>query len=128
MIKIVSESSVRMIVAGKLNGKTAYFLIDTGAVHGLIDKWAVKKFDISVDRRRELQMVGAGGSFKSYVVLTPLELAGRKVYQFCTADISGVVASIQRETGIKIAGLIGLNQCRNLHISIDTDDHYISLE
>ena len=37
MEKIKSESEKRLIVEGQVNGKKAYFLIDTGASVGIID-------------------------------------------------------------------------------------------
>lgn len=128
MIKIQSETDKRIIVKGRMNGKPAFMLVDTGAVAGIINKRAEKTYGLDVDRKRPMEMVGAGGQFKAYLVKDPFEIGGKQVYQFCLADISGVVNSIHQETGIFIAGIISLGQCKMLHISIDTDDHYITIE
>ena len=126
--KIQSESDKRLIVKGSINGKDAYVMIDTGAVAGVLDKSAEKKYGLAINKKKEFQMVGAGGKFKAYLVTDPFVIGDRKVYQFLLADMSGVVKSVQNETGITIAGVLSLGQCKSLNISIDTDDNYISID
>ena len=45
-MRIKSETEKRLIVEGQVNGKSAYFLIDTGASVGLIDKAKKKKYGL----------------------------------------------------------------------------------
>ena len=45
MKRIKSLSEKRLIVEGKVNNKTAQFLIDTGACVGLIDEDKVKEYE-----------------------------------------------------------------------------------
>lgn len=122
-----SESDKRLIVKGKLNDKDVSFLVDTGAATGLIHRTAVKKYGLNVNKNHSVNLVGAGGDFKAYLCNTPLVIANRTIYQFLIADISDVVNSIKRQTGIEIAGIIGLNQMKMMGISIDTDDNYIEI-
>lgn len=123
--KIFFETDRRPIVKGTLDGKPAFVLVDTGATAGILDSSCEKIYGLKVNRRHPVRMVGAGGEFKAYLCETPLMLGGKPVYQFCMADISGVVASIRRETGIEIAGLVSLPQMKTLGIDIDTDDGYL---
>ena len=44
MGRIKSKSEKRLIVEGQVNGKLAYFLLDSGASVGLIDKSKKKKY------------------------------------------------------------------------------------
>lgn len=121
-----SESDKRIIVQGTINGKKAYMLVDTGATVGMFHKKAAKTYKI-VTNNHKVNLVGAGGAFTAYVSNTPFLLADKPIYQFVVSDISDVVKSIQRQTGIEIAGIIGLAQMKMMGISIDTDDNYVEI-
>ena len=123
-----SESDKRLIIKGMLNGKVAYILVDTGAVCGLFNKAAVKKYALVENKHRSINLVGAFGKpTKANICETPLIVGGRPMYQFAIADIGSVVDSIKKETGIEIAGLISLPQMRSMGFEIDTDDNYIKV-
>ena len=121
-----SESDKRIIVQGTINGKKAYMLVDTGASCGMFHSKAIKTYKI-VKSNHKVNLVGAGGAFTAYVSNTPFILADKPIYQFVVSDISDVVNSIKRQTGIEIAGIIGLAQMKMMGISIDTDDNYIEI-
>ena len=121
-----SESDKRIIVQGTINGKKAYMLVDTGASCGLFHKKIAKSYKI-VTSNHSVSLVGAGGAFTAYVSNTPFVLADKPIYQFVVSDISDVVNSIKRQTGIEIAGVIGLNQMKMMGMAIDTDDNYIEI-
>ena len=65
MEKIKSESEKRLIVEGLVNGKKAYFLIDTGASVGIIDHDQRKNYDLVVGRRYNGTIIGAGGEMRN---------------------------------------------------------------
>ena len=121
-----SESDKRIIVKGTINGNKAYMLVDTGASCGMYHSKAIKSYKIAMSNH-SVSLVGAGGAFTAYVSNTPFILAGKSVYQFVVSDISDVVNSIKRQTGIEIAGIIGLNQMKMMGMAIDTDDNYIEI-
>lgn len=121
-----SESEKRIIVKGQLNGKDAYMLVDTGASCGMFHSKAIKTYKITKSNHK-VNLVGAGGAFTAYVSNTPFLLADKPIYQFVVSDITEVVNSIKRQTGIEIAGIIGLAQMKMMGISIDTDDNYIEI-
>ena len=101
MLEIKSKSDKRLIVEGVINDRRAMMLVDTGATVGLFSK----------EEHCE----------------TPLLLGRTMIYQFYVADISDVVSSIKRQTGIEIQGIISLPQCKVANMEIDTDDNLIKI-
>lgn len=129
MKRIKSISEKRLIIECKVNDKKAYFLVDTGASIGLIDNNKRKKFDLSVGREYNGTLVGAGGEMRNVRHCnTFVEFYEKVISQFLLTDISGVVKSIKRETGIEILGIISLPQCKLANISLDCNDNEIILE
>lgn len=129
MNRIKSKSDKRLIIEGRVNDKTACFLIDTGASVGIIDVDQRKKFDLQKGKRFQGTIVGAGGEMNNiYHCNTLVNIENRTIPQFLLADISDVVKSIENQTGIKILGIISLSQMKICNISIDCDDNEIILE
>jgi predicted aspartyl protease len=129
MEKIKSESEKRLIVEAQVNGKKAHFLFDTGASVGIIDHDQRKDYDLAVGRRYNGTIIGAGGEMRNVRHCdTFVHIKDRVVTQFLLADISGVVSSIRRETGIEILGIISLPQMKMAGISLDCNDNLIILE
>lgn len=129
MIQINSKSTKRLIIEGVVNGKAANFLIDTGASVGLIDDTQVKKYGLLVGKRFNGTLVGAGGEMCNIKHCnTFVEVGGKSIPQFLIADIEGVVKSIERETGIKILGIISLPQMKMVGMNVDSNDNLIILE
>ena len=129
METICSKSDRRLIVECIVNGKTANFLIDTGASIGLIDKNKTNKYDLSIGRKYNGTVIGAGGEIENpYICDTVIKIEDMVINQFLLVDISNIVDSIKRETGITILGIIGLPQMKFIGMNIDTNDNLIILE
>jgi len=129
MIEIKSKSDKRLIVEGRVNDKTAYFLIDTGASVGLIDDTQVKKYKLEVGRRYNGTLVGAGGTmYDVRYCNTFANVGGKTIPQFLLSDIESVVSSIKHETGIEIVGIISLPQMKMVGMNIDSNSDMIILE
>ena len=129
MKKVKSLSEERLIIEGLVNGKEAYFLIDTGASVGMMDYGKRYDYDLKVGRRYGGTLMGVGGEMRNVRHCdTFLHVGDRVVPQFLLADISGVVESIQRETGIEILGIISLPQMKMANLSIDCNDNEIIIE
>lgn len=121
MKRVKSETDKRLIVEVKVNGKSAYMLIDTGASAGMIDVNQADDFDVVVGNKYCGSIVGAGGEMQDVrYTHTMVEFEGKKIPQFLLADISNIVRSIKRETGIKILGIISLKQMQVIGLNIDT--------
>ena len=129
MKRVKSESEQRLIVEVKVNGKPAYMLIDTGASAGMMDVNQADEYDVVVGNKYCGTLIGAGGEMENVrYTHTMAEFEGKKIPQFLLADISSVVKSIDRETGIKILGIISLPQMKIAHLGIDCDDMDIIVE
>ena len=129
MKKIKSLNDKRLIVECQLNGENALFLLDTGATVGLIDRKAAKRYDLKSTRDFPGTLTGAGGELRRVKICdTFAYLMGKPMTQFLIADIEDVVESIERETGLRITGIIGLPQMKLAGIRIDANDNEIIIE
>lgn len=122
--RIKSQSEQRLIVEGRVNGKAACFLVDTGASVGFLDYDKRKEYGLSVGRWFEGSIVGAGGEVRNVRHCdTFVHIEDRVIPQFLLADIGGVVKSIERETGIEIIGIISLPQMKLIGMNIDANSN-----
>lgn len=129
MVQLKSKSEKRLIVEGIVNGKSANFLIDTGASVGLIDNNQEKKYSLSVGRRFNGTLVGAGGEMGNVRYCNSfVEIGDKKIPQFLIADIGEVVKSIKKETSYEILGIISLPQMKLIGMNIDANDSLIIIE
>jgi predicted aspartyl protease len=129
MKRIKSISEKRLIVEGLVNGQSANFLIDTGASVALMDYDQRKDYDLVVGRRYSGTIIGAGGEMRNVRHCdTFVHIENKVIPQFLLVDISGVVESIKRETGIEILGIISLPQMKMVGLSLDCNDNEIILE
>lgn len=128
MDRIKSKSDKRLIIEGRVNGKAAYFLLDSGASVGLLDDNQRRDYDLVKGKRYNGTLVGAGGEISARHCDTFVEFEGKTIPQFLLADISGVVDSIRRETGIEILGIISLPQMSIIGMNIDVNSQEVWLE
>lgn len=129
MRRIKSLSDKRLIIEGLVNGKPARFLLDSGASVALIDKDKKKEYDLKEGKRYNGTLIGAGGEMRNVRHCdTFVEFEGKTIPQFLLADISGVVKSIKRETGIEILGIISLPQMSFIGMNIDINSSEVWLE
>lgn len=129
MKKINSLSEKRLIVECNVSGKTAAFLIDTGASIGLIDKNQTKKYNLLSSRKYTGTIVGAGGEIENpYICDNIINIEDKIMNQFLLVDLSNIVDSIKRETGITILGIVSLPQMKFIGMNIDTNDNLLILE
>lgn len=129
MKQIHSQSDKRLIVEGLVNGRAAYFLIDTGASVGLMDYDQRKDYNLEVGKKFSGTVVGAGGEMRGVKHCnTFVHMEDKVIPQFLLADIGDVVKSIKRETGIEILGIISFPQMKMCGIQIDANDNLIIIE
>lgn len=129
MKRLKSLNDKRLIVECQLNGENVMMLLDTGASAGLIDRRAAKRYDLKSTRDFPGTLTGAGGELRRVKICdTFAYLMGKPMTQFLIADIEDVVESILRETGMTIAGIIGLPQMKLAGIRIDANDNEIIIE
>lgn len=129
MERVKSKSSKRLIIEGQVNGKDAYFLIDTGASVAILDDNQSRRYGLEKGRKFPSPVVGAGGEMKDvYYCTTMVDYFGKKIPQFLMADLKHVVKSVENETGLKILGIVSLPQMRIAGLGIDANDNEIIIE
>lgn len=128
-MRLKSESDKRLIVQCTVNGKYAYFLIDTGAAIGLMDYNQRKKYCLEKGKAYHGKLVGVGGEMNNvYYCNTFVNIENKTIPQFLLADISDIVKSIKLSTGIEILGIIGLPQMAMIGMNIDVNSNEFWLE
>lgn len=129
MCRIKSESNKRLIIEVKVNDKDAYMLIDTGASVGFMDSKQRKDYGLIAGKDFQGSLVGAGGAIHNVKHCnTMAEFQGKVIPQFLLADISDIVKSVKRETGIEILGIISLKQMSIIGLNIDVNSNEVWLE
>ena len=129
MERIKSLSEKRLIIEVRVNDKKACLLIDTGANVGIFDDNQAREYGLKYGMRYHGTLQGVGGEMRDVRVCnTFAEFEGRNIPQFLLADLSGIVKSVRKETGIEILGIIGLPQLKIANLGIDANDMEIIVE
>lgn len=99
------------IVEARVNGKLAYFLIDTGSDITVIHQPREKYYDFKIKRlSRTHSVIGIHGRGKSVYRAYALDLQLGDLpikTSFFSYDIGAIVSSIFRKNYVKISGIIG---------------------
>lgn len=116
------------VVEGTLNGKTAFFIVDSGASLSVLDDSQSDYFGFSTSKSN-IAAAGYGGvaSFgNAYDV--KLTIGGKKFdTDFKSQDLSKIVDLIRENDGVEISGIVGSDIMKNYHFIIDYSDLTISL-
>ncbi|MCG8309935.1 MAG: aspartyl protease family protein [Cytophagales bacterium] len=137
------QISVRMIgadsqpiIKGKLNGKNAYFLVDSGSDATILNFRDVKKYGINYakiysDRYRFSGLNSEQSGEFLIANNMDMYLNGKKMEGcYWLLDLSKIVRSISSDTGIRINGIIGSDMMRKYDFVIDyeTEKVYFTSE
>lgn len=110
------------IVEVTLNGKTAYFVLDSGSDVSLLDSAEANDYGFFFQKRATRSIVGASGGNQSLYQATGVNLQiDRQPLQtaFYATDLSPVIESLSNSTGIAISGIIGMDLMRKYGFEID---------
>lgn len=128
-IEIVSLEKVPIIEVN-LNGKTAYFVLDSGSDLSLLHLEEAENFQFTRQRRASKSIVGASGGKQSLFETSKVELQiGQQPLQtlFYATDLSTVVESLSISTGFTISGIIGMDLMRRYGFEIDYGNQTLTL-
>jgi predicted aspartyl protease len=124
-----TSSYVNLFKAGKylmlkcqLNGKPAYFLIDTGASFTILNSKSAKSYGFDVLERRSQQTTGFGGSESNVKIAIGAELdfEGKGVSMgFLAQDLTKMIRLIQSSTKLRIVGIIGTDLLKRYGCRVD---------
>lgn len=126
--KIYFESDTRPIVEVVVNGVVTSMLVDTGSSLNIIDTNQLLNLGI----KKRFKMSSASAVFGKTTMWQLLEcdvrFHGFNIYQFAATDIEMVVQSIEHNTGIKIAGIIGAPAIKELGMIINLKQGVITIK
>jgi hypothetical protein len=110
------------VVEGKINGKTAYFIVDTGASCSILNESVSKHFGFKTMIMVDEHLMGLNGTAKiktayDYSInLGPLTI---KSLLFRTRKIDELVDVIKNNERVSIAGIIGSDVLKKYQMGID---------
>lgn len=117
------------VVEGRINGKVAYFIVDTGASCSILNESAAKHFGFKTIIADNEHLMGLNGAAKiktayDYAIkLGPLQI---KSLIFRTRKIDELVDVIRNNDRISIAGIIGSDVLKKYQMGIDFRTNKIS--
>ena len=120
-IEIVSLNKVPIVVF-TLNGKTGYFVLDSGSDVSLVHAPGAVNYHFTFSNRATKSMIGVSGKRQPLYPAAEvnLHLNQRPLKtDFYATDLSLVVESLIQSTGYAICGIIGMNIMRKYGFEID---------
>jgi hypothetical protein len=110
------------VIQGKINGKSAFFIIDTGASCSILNESAALRFGFGSYALGDYHLTGLGGNAKinqainCTVEIGPLTITHRK---FRARDLDELAQIIKRDENIEIAGILGSDILNQYGLTID---------
>jgi predicted aspartyl protease len=120
------------VVEAFLNGKKAWFIIDTGATYTLLNASEASQFGFFVREHplhRKTEVNGLGGklilheTFSCRIDLGPLEI---KHFPWKSGNINRLSAKILKNEKIRLAGILGSDLLSRYGINVNYDNQTIS--
>jgi hypothetical protein len=117
------------VIEGKINGKRAYFIIDTGASCSILNQSVSDRFGFKSFVKIDEHVMGLGGeakmnhAFNCHVEVGPLKLNN---IVFRTKHMDSFVSVIQTHENIEIAGIIGSDIFNRYGIAINFKSNTIT--
>lgn len=118
------------IVVGTLNGKQAYFIMDSGASVSILDETQSKDYEFRVGTESPGEISGYGGNSSpkdTYDV--NVEIGGVKfdgIYR--SQDLTNIISVVKESTGLNVVGIVGSNIMKEIGLIIDYDTNSLYLK
>jgi hypothetical protein len=116
------------VIEGKINGKRAFFIVDTGASCSLLNEAAAHRYGFKYRARSEEQVIGLNGqakinlAFDYQIQLGPVNL---KQAVFRTRHLSELANIIRVNDHIDIAGIIGADILKRYGMVVDFNSNTV---
>ncbi|MBT29280.1 MAG: hypothetical protein CMO01_06425 [Thalassobius sp.] len=119
------------VIKGSINGKDAYFLVDTGSDLSFLNINDKEYFDYDFHKSfKGLRINGMGGKVYGVKQVSgaKLQLGSQYIYaRFLSCDIQHLVDSFEATSNIKINGIIGSDTMINYGFRIDYENRQIGI-
>lgn len=120
------------IVKGSINGKTAYFILDSGASISVMNSEVANEFGFRIEETDEGGAAGYGGTanFQKATSITiktadDIELW---VKEFKAQNLSKIVDVIERGEGIRINGILGFDIMERYNFVLNFKEYSVTFE
>lgn len=121
IIKMKSYS--KPIIKAEINGRKAFFLIDTGSSISLVNTSEMSRYQLTAAKSRERRMaIGFNGDSEYLHIITNANFILDSYFEytrFYSMNLDKIVDSIFAETNIRIAGIVGADFLKKHHCVID---------
>jgi predicted aspartyl protease len=117
------------VIEGRINGKTAYFIIDTGASCSILNESVATYYGFKTMVILDEHLMGLNGAAKiktAYNYSITLSSLKIKALTFRTRKIDELVDVIKNNESIVIAGIIGSDVLKKYQMGIDFRTNKIS--
>ncbi len=129
-VKFTSVNKIP-VIEGKLNGKKAFFILDTGASLSVLDEKQSKEYGFSTtDLDSDTHISGYGGNTSMKEAVSENVNVGGVDFNgnYYSQDISNIVNVIRANEGVKISGIIGCDILKTKGAIIDLSENTIYLK
>jgi hypothetical protein len=122
------------LIQVKLNGKTAHFIVDTGASVSLLNEGEAEYFGFQTRRDepdQEICVTGLNGTTTANRVSSCVLQLGTltvKSHHFKSRDMVEFSKPFMEKEGIRLAGILGSDLMTYYHLQIDYKNHVISFK
>ena len=120
-----------LLVEGKLNGKPAFFLVDTGASYSILHQKLARRYGFQlVDLlRQEATGFGGNSSRLQVAVGASIGIGTREASMgFLAQDLYKIIRFIHQESNMVIAGIIGSDFLSRFRCKLDIRQNIMQLE
>ena len=127
VVKFISANKIP-VVEGTINGKRAYFIVDSGASLSVLDINQDRKYSFDSYPINE-EAEGYGGAAKFYEVqAVDIRIGGKYLHaRFRSQNLSNIVEIIRQHEGIYISGILGSDVWKDLDAVIDYKSRTIAI-
>ena len=109
----------RPLIEVFVNGKKTAMLIDTGSSMNIICSKKLARFGIDAKNVNRSVNTISGKSNVFLISKTDIFVKNRQLFNFYSVDILASCESIEAETGIEVAGILGTPAIKELKMIID---------
>jgi|GEM_PF-2493817 len=120
------------LIEGVLNGKRAYFLLDTGSDLSFINSEEQENYSFNLTRKggANIHLSGMGGQIFGLkkVEDARLQLGTQMIYaRYLSCDMQHIVESLEKTSHLKICGIIGSDIMKNYGFKIDYEKGLVGI-